>query len=374
MRILLRFASAALFGALCSFVPAADTPAPLVKPVTPTNGIRARIAVADDKETNMHFKAQIHKPKGKKGEMIDVKVLIESQPMIGRVTLKQWKEWGFEVPPNRTTVLSELIIPAAQLAPKPAKGRDIEVRITNVKLDIVEPTDGRNAVWGGDLYLGLRDLTGGADRAFEPRIYFPDRFLELTVPNAAIKRLNAGDATSPDPMVTADDGLVPVVGTMTTTGPGTSAPVFTFASVNGLTQYKQPTGKVDTVNAGVSSTTNFPTPGIVMTMNTARGCGAEIDKMPRDAEPGTGKIKELRLGFHTGAGFKVQQDLVLKDVAIHVIDDKTMSFVWLGPRFIEEFFKDGVYGCGPDGIWRLHGRVKADLLQDIKTRPPAKKP
>ena len=54
--------------------------------------------------------------------------------------------------------------------------------------------------------------------------------------------------------------------------------------------------------------------------------------------------------------------------------DKNNSghFLWVGPRFVEEHFKDPVYACGTDGVWKLHGRVKPDLLLDVKTRP--KKP
>ncbi|MCI0701097.1 MAG: hypothetical protein L0241_08440 [Planctomycetia bacterium] len=374
MRTLLRFASAALFGALCSFLPAADPPPPLVKPVVPANKTtRARIAVIEDKKTNMQFKAQIPKPQGKKGQMIDVKVMLETLPNVGQVTLKKWKAWGFEVPPNRVGVLPELIIPAAQIAPKPTKGRDIEIRITNVKLEIKELPGGGDLIGGCDMYLCLRDLTGGSDRVLQPRVYFADRFFELTASNAALKRLNTGATTSPDPMATPDDGLVPLVpavGTMS----GAQLPLFSFASVNGLTQYKTPTGKMEKINAGVSSTSNYAAPGITMTVNTALGCGVEMEKVPAEGAPVAGKVKELRLGLHTGLGFKVQKDLVLKDVVVTVVDDKSQSFIWLGPRFVEEFFKDGVYGCGSDGVWRLHGRVKADLLQDIKTRMPPKKP
>jgi hypothetical protein len=371
MRTLSRLTAAALLAALCGYVPAADPPAPLVKPVAPAAGsTRARVPVAEDKNTVMQFKAQIPKPQGKKGETIDVTVMIESLPNVKIVTLKKWKSWGFEVPANRVGVIPELIVPAAQVAPKPAKGRDVELRFQNVEVDIVEPGGGEEPTAGCDLRLCLRDLTKGADRTFEPRVYFADKFLELTVANAAVKRLNTGDATSPDPTATADKKLVPAMGAMRATG----YPAFAFASVNGLTQYKTAAGKMETVNAGVSSATNYAAPGIVMTVNTARGCGVELEKQPGDGESVPGKVKELRLGLLTGPGFKTQKDLVLKDVTVLVIDDKTQSFIWLGARFVEEYFTDGVYGCGPDGVWRLHGRVKAELLQDIKMRTPPKKP
>jgi hypothetical protein len=151
--------------------------------------------------------------------------------------------------------------------------------------------------------------------------------------------------------------------------------VFAFASLNSRTEYTTATGKMEKVNVLVSSITNYPAPGIMMTVNTARGCGVELEKVPRDGEPVAGKAKELRLGLMTGAGFKAQKDFVLKDVTVVVIDDKTQAAIWLGPRFVEEYFQDGIYGCASDGVWRLHGRVKAEHLEDIKTRtPPPKKP
>lgn len=346
---------------------AAEPPPPLVKPVVPAGtAVRARVPLAEDERTAVQLKAQIAGPKGK---VIDVTVLLESLPQKGTVSLKKWKEWGFDVPANRVGVIPELIVPAAQVAPKPTKGRDVELRLPNVKVDIVETPGGKDGDNVFELFLSLRDLTGGADKAFEPRVHFADKFLELTVPGTGVKRLNAGDATSPDPRATADDKRVPAVGAMQTGG----YPVFAFASVNGYTRYATPAGKTETVNVGVSTTSNHAAPGILMTTSTARGCGVEMEKQPGEGEIVAGKVKELRLALLTGAG-KAPKDFVLKDVTVHVNDDRSQSFVWLGPRFVEEYFADGVYGCGSDGVWRLHGRVKAELLADVKTRAPAKKP
>jgi hypothetical protein len=371
MRVPLRIVPVTFLVAVCAFGAAADDPAPLVKPVTPTgSGVRVRVPVTQDEKTLAQFKAAIPKPKGKAGETIDIKVLIDTLPNTAVVGLKTWKEWGFEVPANRIGTLPELIIPGAQIAPKPTKGRDVEFRVKDVKVNIVEAPGGRDAVFGKcDLWLSLHDLTGGTDRQFEPRFYFADRFIELTAPAAAVKRLNTGDATSPDPQATAGD-QVPVFGAMT----ANPLPVFGFASINGVTRYTTATGKAETVSVGVSSISNYVPPGIAMTLNTARGCKVELEKAPADGETVRGKVKELRLGLLTGPGFKVQKDLVLKDVTVFVSDDKSQAFVWLGPQFVETYFTDGVYGCGPDNVWRLHGRVKADLLEDIKTRTPPKKP
>jgi hypothetical protein len=367
MRTLLQLAAAILL-ACGAFATAADDPPPLVKSVVPAAAsARVRIPVAEDEKTFMQFKARIPSPK-KKGD-INAKVLIDSIPNPGVVELKTWQSWGFEVPANRVGVIPELIIPGAQIAPKAAKGGDVEFRVTNVKVNIVESPAGMPAVYGEcDLWLSLRDLTGGADKAYEPRMYFRDRFIELTAPNAALKRLNAGAADSPDPKATGGE-LVPAYGQL-----GGPSPTFAYAAVNGFTEYKTPNGKVERANVGVSSITAYEAPGILMTLNTARGCGVKLDKMPTGDTVVTGTVSELRLGLQTGPGFKAQKDFVLKDVTVYVNDDKTLAAVWLGPRFVEKYFKDGVYGYGADGGWRLHGRVKAADLDDIKNRPPAKKP
>ena len=369
MRTLSRLTAAVLLFALGALGAAADDPAPLVKPVVPTgNTARVRVPVAEDESTFMQFKAQFLNPKGKKGELIRAKVLLDTLPNPGKVGLKTWKEWGFEVPANRVGVIPELIIPADQIAPKAPKGGDVEFRATNVRVQIYEAPAGEPAVYGDcDLWLSLRDLTGFGEKTFEPRVHFADKFLELTVPGPALKRLNTGEATAPDPKATGGE-LVPAFGQLTGV-----TPTFAFASVNGLTSYKTPTEKVERVNVAVSSITNYPAPGILMTVNTARGCGVEMEKLPANGETVPGKVKEFRLGLLTGAGLQAQKDFVLKDVTVHVIDDKTNAFIWLGPRFVEAYFKDGVYGCGADG-WRLHGRVKPELLEDIKTRTPPKKP
>jgi hypothetical protein len=362
-----RLTAAVLLTLAGMFAAAADDPPPLVKPVAPAGAAaRVRVPVKEDADTFMQFKARIPNPK-KKGEMIAVKVLIDTLPNTGVVGLKTWQDWGFEIPGNRTGVIPELIIPAGQIAPKAAKGGDVEFRVANVKVDIVEPAAGEEAVYGKcDLWLSLRDLTGGADKTFEPRVHFADKFIELTAPGVALKKLNASDVKFPDLKATGGD-LVPCSGQL-----GSTIPTFAFAAVNGFTQYTTPTGRVERVNVAVSSITNSAPPGILMTLNTARGCGVVMEKLPRDGDVVAGKVREFRLGLQSGAGFKAQKDFVLKDVTIQVIDDKTQSFVWLGPRFVETYFKDGVYGCGPDGTWRLYGRVNPDFLDDIKNRP--KKP
>jgi hypothetical protein len=365
-----RLLAAAVLITAAALATAADDPPPLVKPVVPAAAsARVRFPITETAEKFCQFKAQITNPK-KKGEMLRVKVLLDTLPNVATVGLKTWQDWGFEVPGNRVGVIPELIISASQIAPKAAKGGDVEFRLKDVKVNIYEPPASQPAVIGEcDLWLSLRDLTGGADKTYEPRLHFADKFVELTAPGTALKKLNTADL-SPGEVKATGGELVPAFGPC-----GGDITTFAYASVNGLTQYKTPSGKVEKVNVGVSSITNYPAPGIMMTLNTARGCGVMMEKLPTDGgDPVPGKVRELRIGLQTGPGFKGQKDFVLTDLAVYVTDDKTSAFVWVGPRFVEKYFTDGVYGCGSDGTWRLYGRVKPEFLDDIKNRPPAKKP
>jgi hypothetical protein len=70
----------------------------------------------------------------------------------------------------------------------------------------------------------------------------------------------------------------------------------------------------------------------------------------------------------TGPGLKTQKDIVIKDLTVYIDKSNSGHYVHLAPRFMETYFKDPIYTCGADGIYQLHGRLKPDLLQDIKTR------
>jgi len=383
MPVSLRLALPALFVALAALVTQAgpDDPAPLLKPVSPP-GDRVRVRVPVEEKgggTPMQFKAQAPKARGKrgdkgdKGETVEVTVAIETMPGPSCISAKKWRSLGYEVPSNKTVVLPELLISGTQLAPKPGKGRDVEARLTDIRLEVVDPPREGDKVRGCDVYLCVNELTHNAYRAFEPRVYFADKFLELSVPAAGVKNPGTGDGTPPEPAVTADPTLVVVSGPTVNRG----SPVFAYAAVDGRTQYKTPDGRDQPVNVGVSSTTDWPS-GVMITMGAARGLGIELeqgkdtvgDGAGYEAMVAKGTIRELRLGFVTGSG-KAAKDLVVKDVAVWVDKNNSGHFLWLGPRFLEDHFKDPVYAFGPDG-WRLHGRTKPDLLQDTKTRP--KKP
>jgi hypothetical protein len=381
MRALFRLALPAAMVAVAVVAAEAQEPAPLLKPVTPPmSGTRLRLPTSEEKPEFFHIMARIQDPK-KSDKTIEVVVAFDNQPTKSMVTAKKWKSWGFEVPANRIGVLPELIIPASQLAPKLTKGgRDCEYRISNVKVEIVEPPGDADTILLCEMLLSMSDFTKGADRAFETRIYFPDKFIEFTAPNLGVKRLGTGDEKSlPDPAVTRDKDLMAV------TGPTTlyyGVPTFAYASVNGQQKYKLPDGKNETVNVGLGTTMNWHD-GLLMTIGMARGLGITIEDGKDlkgigagfDASVGRAKLKEFRLGFMTGPNLKTPKDLVLKDVSVIVDKGSSTHFMWIGPRFIEANLVDAVYSCDASGTWRLGGRIKPELLQDIKTRtPPPKKP
>lgn len=381
MRVLFRLALPAAMIAITVVAVGAQEPAPLLKPVTPAaSSTRLRLATSEDKPVFFHINARIPDPK-KSDKSFEITVAFDNQPGKAHVALKKWKSWGFEVPANRVGLLPELIIPASQLAPKLTKGgRDAEYRISNIKVEIIEPPADGDTILLCDLLLPMSDFTRAAsDRAFETRIYFPDKFVEFTAPNATVKRLGTGDEKPlPDPAITPDKDLV------VATGPTTlyyGTPTFAFASIDGQQQYKLPSGKTETVNVGIGTTMNWQD-GLLMTTGMARGCGIKIEDAKDlkgigtgfDATVGRGKIKELRLAFMTGPNLKTPKDLVLKDVSVIVDKNNSEHFMWVGPRFIETHLADAVYACDSTGVWRLHGRIKPELLQDIKTRTPPKKP
>ena len=376
MRVLSRVVLLVAVVACVTLAAVADEPSPLLKPVTvPENRVRVRVPVSTQNAyTDSQVKARVPKAKSK-GELIDATVALDTLPGKGFVSVKKWKSWGYDVPANKVGVLPEIVIPATQLAPRPTKGRDVDVRFPAIALDIIELPGDADTIYGSDLYLRLGNLTKNADRTFQPRFYFGDKFLELSAPRGAVKPLDTGEGTPPEPAVNSDAKLVPVAGNTTVRG----VPVFAFASVNGLSQYKLPDGKTQSVDVGVSSNSNLPG-GIMMTIGTARGCGVDFEEGVGGKGVGAGfettiakgMLKEFRLGFRAGPEFKESKDLVLKDVTVYVDRANSGHFVWLGSKFVAEHLTDGVYACGSDGTWSLLGRVKPESLQDVKTREPKK--
>jgi hypothetical protein len=364
----------AVFLSVTLAAPAADEPAPLLKPITPTGGqLRVRMPVTPGYPKTMQLSAQV--PRGnKKSELIDVVVALDSLPNPSYITPKKLESWGYEVPKTKEFLLPELLLTMSQIAPKPSKGgTDVVVRLTNLKLTVVDaPASTDNTVFFSDMSLSATTLYQGGERAMEPRLSFEDKFLEMTVPAAIVKRPGTEAVQVPGVTTNTDAALVPAVGPTTVRN---GLPVFAYAAVNGQESYKLANGTVVPVNVLVSSISNWEA-GIVVTIGLARGCKVDMDMAAAGmtatgalgkSEMIPGKVKELRLGLYTGAGLKMQKDFVIKDVSVVVDKNVSEGYVYLGPKFMDTYFKDGVYAAGADG-WKLHGRINPDLLFDIKTR------
>jgi hypothetical protein len=350
----------------CALGSAADPP-PLLKPLAGTSAaprLRFPTIGNQNQPADIGFKALIPKPKGKKGEYTEITVLVS--PNVGNIghSIQQWKAWGFEVPADRNGVLPELVLLGAQVgAAKSAKGTDAEFRVTNLKVQLAEAPGGDKGGISNILSVPLSVLTGGNDRGAEPRFHVGDRFLELSAPTKSVRKLDTSDVQLREVFTTADAGLKAATVPMTLTA-------FNYVSVNGFTQYQRPNGNPERV-AGYISIGGGGI-DILMSITMARGCGVQLDK---EMGPTSGIVKELRFGPITGPELKGQRDFVLRDVKVGLIADESSSLIYIGTRFAERHFKDGIYACGADGVWKLHGRVKPDETDDIKTRiVPKKKP
>ena len=373
MRILPRVVLPVVLLSSAAIFAVGDEPAPLLKPAVPgAGGVRARIPIhTENKYTDSQIRARVPGGKGKKGEMFDATIALDTLPGNGAVSTTKWKSWGYAVPKNKIGILPEIVLPAALVGTRTKGASDIEVKFRSIAVDIVDPPGDSDLIYGSDLYLRLTNLTKKADRTFEPRLYFADRFLELTVPRGSVKALGTGDGGAAETAVTRDSTRVPVATTMAIR----NVPVFAFASINGVTKYRKQDGKLQDVDVGVSSNTNWPG-GIMMSLGAAHGCGIEFEDGVEGKGIGAafkttiarGKAKEFRLALQTGPDFSLKKDLVLKDVTVYVDKADSGHFVWLGTKFIAENIADGVYTCGTDNAWRLLGRVKPELLMDVKTR------
>jgi hypothetical protein len=377
MRVRARLAPLGLAVLFSAALAAADDPAPLLQPVAPAGkSLRVRLPVTPGFPKSMTLPGRL--PNGKKkSELLDVTVALDCLPNPSYVTTKKLEEWGYDVPKGKEFVLPELLIATAQIAPKPAKGSDVVVRLTNVKFTVVTPAaNSDGTIFFGDLVVSSTALFGGAERTTEPRLSFGDKFLEWTVPPTAVKRPGGDGVKAPEVTGKADAGVVPAYGALTVRG---GPPVFAYAAINGMESYKTADGKVIPVYVSVSSVTNMPS-GVSVTLGLQRGCKVEIDQaaagvggtgVESKTEFLPGKIKELRLGVNTGPGLKTGKDLVIKDLPVQIDRNQSEGYMLIGQKFIDAYFADGVYAADAAG-WKLHGRVNPELLADPKTRP--KKP
>lgn len=360
---------------VCAARSAADEPAPLLKPVVPTgSATRVRFPVTAGFPKSMQFNAQV--PNGKKkSELLPVTVAFDTLAGQSYVSAKNVEKWGYD-PKVKELVLPELVIAVAQPAPaKSAKGSDATLRLVNVKLTVVDaPGSGDASIFQSDLSLSASAIYYGSERTTEPRVSFRDKFVEFTAPAGLVKKLSTSDLPVPPVTNTADDTRAVAAVPMVARG----GPVFAFVSVNGQDSYKLADGKTVPVVGTVGSLNNWDA-GVMLTLGMARGCKVEFDQKGVEgtsatgkSEVGRGKLKELRLELATGPGLKEKKDFVLKDVPVMVNLNASDGPLTIGPKFINDHFKDAVYAAGPDGMWKLHGRANPDAFVDPKTRP--KKP
>ncbi len=214
MRPSLRAAALGSLLAACALGSAADPP-PLLKPVPGSSAaprLRFPLSLPKDNISDAVFKARVPKPKGKKGEYTEISLSVSSFPNPPTHTIQQWKAWGFEVPADRVGLLPEVVIVGAQTsAPKSAKGRDAEFRITNIKVQLSEAPGGDKGGITNALQVPFAALTGGNDRGAEPRFHVGDRFLELSAPARVLRKLDTSDVPVGEVAVTADASLKPAV-------------------------------------------------------------------------------------------------------------------------------------------------------------------
>ena len=352
---------------------AADEPAPLLKPAAPPAGqVRVRIPVEPGFPKTVAFSAQV--PHGKnKQKRDDVVVAFDAIPGPSYITVKKLESLGYDRPNGKEFVLPELTIPAAQVAPKAPQGHDVVVKLTNLKLTVINnPASADDSIYLRDFSLSSATLFGGAERAIQPRLHFGDEFLEVTLPASKVKASGTGDLPLPEVKAGADAKLAAAFApTVVRSG----RPVLAYAAVNGQSSFKLAGKQVIPVDALVSSITNTPD-GVIVTLGLARGCNVEMEGNAGGmAATGTdvkstlipGKIKELRLGVYTGKGLREQKDIVIKDLPVSVDKNESQPYMLLGQKFIDAHFAEGVYAGDSTG-WKLHGRVNPDLLDDIKNR------
>jgi hypothetical protein len=346
-----------------------DPPAPILKPVSPAGGqVRVRYPLAGGDKKVLQFSTKALVAPGK-ARMEDTPVEITiSLGTSGRnmATDKMLRSWGYDVPAGaKVVVLPELTLTGTQIAPKAAKGSDVAVRLTSVRVEVKDADAVRSdKMYGTDLYMVLHEIVRGADRAMEPRLNFAERCLDLNFPPASVKRPGTGDDPPPDPPSKADPKLTVFA------APITARPnaVFTHVTINGMDTLKFPNGPVP-LQVILSSAQYFQE-GFLLAIGAARLLGVDVDTSK--GQISEARVKELRLGVQVGAGYKTAKDFVLTDVPVLVDTFDSGPIVSIGPNFINKHFPDAVYAADRTGTHRLYGRVNPETLGEPKTR--GKKP
>ena len=338
---------------------------PLLKAVTaPAGQVRVRVPLTEGEKLAIQMRGQVPNPK-KKGEYIDCSAALDTMNK-SVVTSKMLEKWGYK-PMGMTFVLPELLLSGNQVGAKSGK-TDLFFRVQNLKFDVVEMSpDGTDQLFGADMIVNLPDVLRSASRTHEARFNFPDRFLDMSVPQMAVKRPGTGDELLPEP-TPSDDPKLTVVACPLSLTPGLS---FTGSSINGQDTFTMPSGKVQPVTPFLASATHGGS-GIIMNIGMARALKLDVD-LTKEAVKGSSTdkrlrlieytVKELRLGTMTGPGLKTPQDLVFTDVPIWIETTESEPMMWIGYPFLVKHFKDGVLAYTADGKAAMHGRVAPELLQ-----------
>jgi hypothetical protein len=391
MRRPIRLAAFALAAGLAVAAAAADDPpAPILKAVVPPAGqARVRVPITGDPKTPYRIRAQVPKPgKGKAaGEPVEIVVGINTGKRTAATTAMV-KSWGYTPGPDKHVTLPELVLVGYQIAPAPKKGKDdkkdkdsakeagkpeVLARIPGFRVECLDVVaEGTDKVLGSDLLVGVHDLTKGQDRFHDPRLYYTDKFLDLTFDAKMVKRLPmpSGEEIDLDPPSKADPKLAVVVAPLD----NRKGPVFKTASFNGVDQIKNMLGQTEPVNVMVTAATTIDT-GLIMSYGLALDLKLTLDPEKERKDFLTldkkGKfigttVKEMRIAVLTGKDYKVAKDVVIKDLEVVVDTGDSAHYAMVGPNFVNKYFPDAIYTTGADGQLKLYGRVVPDLLHDPK--------
>jgi hypothetical protein len=302
-------------------------------------------------------------------------VIYEARPGCSIVSAKKWRHWGFEVPPpGKKAILPELLIPAIQLLPVRQQSQDVWIRLTQVPVELIDLPGDADTILGSDMLLSVSDLTRHAEHRWQPHFHLGELYLDLTVPIGQIRPRDSQEVRRGSQVI-ADTKKYPAVAAVI---PPKGLPIFTYVALNGKSRYSLPDGQIMPVRGVVASVLHCPG-GIAMTVGAARGCG--LDFHP-DKVPGLGTnfkttlakahLQELRLEVFLAPDYTTSRDVLLKDLDVWVDLHDSDHLVWFGPQFWRQHFVEPIYACGPDGTWKLYGRVAPHLLVDPRTRPENK--
>ena len=365
-------------------------PFPWKATLPPAGAVRVQVPLTEQGTGRLYFSAQLPLPGGSlqfknRPKPADARAEIDQRTTIkvtydallgsrSVVSKKKWQQWGFPLPPaGQLATIPELWIPAVQLAPNPKQHRDVQIRLTNLNVELVESPEETCTIFGSDLLLLASDLTRHNEARWQPHLHFSRNYLELTVPQNQIRRLETAEILPREKASGEEIGdEIPVAAVVASRG----SPILTYVAINGKDEYLLPSGQRMKVRAMVASALSC---GIAMTMGTARGCGVEITDREVPGQGLTfkttmakGRIRELRLELFPLPEGSRPRDLVLENLEVWIDLNDSDHWVWLGPDFWRQHFTEPIYVCTPQGSWKVYAFLSPRQLVDPKTRLPRK--